>query len=129
MANKEKVTFYTCNSCKTVVEVVGNSLGTMTCCGVPMEKLMPNTVDASWEKHVPIVTVVDGKINIKTGSISHPMNVEHYIEWIIVAYGNRVNRYHLQPGDEPIATFCSKNPDMGDLEVYAYCNIHGLWKV
>jgi len=128
MANEEKVTFYMCRVCKKVVEVVKDSFGTMTCCSAQMEKLIPNTTDASSEKHVPVVTIDNGKINVKVGSIPHPMIDEHYIEWIVATYGNRVNRYILKPGDEPAAAFCAKNPDMSDLEVYAYCNLHGLWK-
>ena len=128
MTKEEKVTFYTCRVCKKTVTVVKDSFGTMICCGVPMERLIPNTMDASPEKHVPTVTINDGTINVKVGSAPHPMIDNHHIEWIVTAYNNCVNRYILKPGNEPTAIFCAKKSDMDDLEVYAYCNIHGLWK-
>ena len=95
-------------------------------CGKPMEELVPNTVEASSEKHLPAVTVEDGAINVNVGSVDHPMADEHYIEWVYVETENGGQRKYLKPGEEPNVTF-----SLGDdkaVAVYAYCNLHGLWK-
>ena len=122
-----KITFYTCRVCKQVVETVHQASGTLVCCGVPMEKLLPNVTEASAEKHVPVVHIEDGRIKVKIGELPHPMSTEHFIEWVVVAFGNRINRYNLQSAEVAEAHFCCQ--DTTDLEVYAYCNLHGLWKV
>ena len=91
-----------------------------------MEELVPNTVEASNEKHLPAVTVEDGAINVNIGSVNHPMADEHYIEWVYVETENGGQRKYLKPGEEPSVTF-----SLGDdkaVAVYAYCNLHGLWK-
>ena len=96
------------------------------CCGKKMEELVPNTVEASVEKHLPFVTVEDGAINVNVGSVDHPMADEHYIEWVYVETENGGQRKYLKPGEEPNVTF-----SLGDdkaVAVYAYCNLHGLWK-
>jgi superoxide reductase len=91
-----------------------------------MDKLVANTVDASKEKHVPAVEVNGDTITVRVGSIDHPMVPEHYIQWICVMSGDRVQRVSLSPGQEPAAIFTV--PESGQVDVYEYCNLHGLWK-
>jgi len=113
---------YRCNVCGNIVQVLHTGSGELVCCGKPMECLKENTVDASVEKHVPIIEKTEKGIKAKVGSVPHPMEKEHYIEWIEVIVENRVSRKFLKPGDLPEARF----EIIG--EVRAYCNLHGLWK-
>ena len=94
------------------------------CCGEKMELLVPGSVDASVEKHVPVVRLQADGLRVEVGSVAHPMTEEHYIEWIALATAGRVDIRYLKPGDEPAALF----PPAQDGTVYAYCNLHGLWK-
>jgi len=121
---KMNVTFYRCEICDNIVGLIKNGGGKLVCCGQPMVELSANTTDASGEKHVPIVSKKDGKIIVEVGSVAHPMNEKHYIEWIAVVSAKRTERISLSPTDEPKAIFC----DEPNAEVYAYCNLHGLWK-
>lgn len=121
---KSKVAFFKCERCGNIVELIFNGGGELVCCGEPMIKLDANTQDASVEKHVPVAERKDGKINVVVGSTEHPMIKEHYIEWIAVVSDNGIERIELTPEDEPKAVFC----DRDDVDVYAYCNLHGLWK-
>lgn len=121
---KSKVVFFRCEVCGNLVELITNGGGELVCCGKPMVKLDPNTFDASTEKHVPVAERKDGKIVVTVGSVEHPMTKEHYIEWIAVVSDNGIERIELSPEDEPKATFCNKD----NVDVYAYCNLHGLWK-
>lgn len=99
----------------------------VNCCGKPMELLEPNTAEASTEKHLPVGTfTADGKLQVKVGSIAHPMLAEHFIQWICIVYGDTVQRVKLEPGQAPEATFCAC--DAAEVDLYAYCNLHGLWK-
>ena len=99
----------------------------VACCGKPMELLVPNTVEASQEKHLPVAEFGDnGQLVVTVGSVAHPMTAEHSIAWIAVVAGNRVQRIDLEPGQVPEAVFCACKET--DLDVYAYCNLHGLWK-
>lgn len=112
-----------CNKCGAIVKVLEdcNCHCGIECCGEEMKKLIPNSVDASAEKHVPTYEVKDGKIIAK---VNHVMEEEHYIEWISIAYENREVTTYFKPGDEPIA-HCKYVP--GSI-IYAYCNKHALWK-
>ena len=121
---KESVQFYRCSICGNIVGLINNGGGQMVCCGKPMEHLVPNTTDASVEKHVPVAERKEGKLYVKVGSAEHPMTEAHYIEWILVTDATGTQRIALSPGDKPEAVFCDK----GHAEVYAYCNLHGLWK-
>ncbi|KQM11993.1 desulfoferrodoxin [Methanomassiliicoccales archaeon RumEn M1] len=116
---------YRCEVCGNLVEVVHAGIGELVCCGQPMKKLVENTVDASKEKHVPVVERTDDGILVKVGSVAHPMEAAHYIEWIEVIANGKVMRAQLKPGMAPEARFkCA-----GDsLTVREYCNLHGLWK-
>ncbi|HHW01838.1 MAG TPA: desulfoferrodoxin [Thermoanaerobacterales bacterium] len=98
--------------------------GQLVCCGKPMKELRANTTEASTEKHIPVATRKDGKIYVGVGSTPHPMTEGHYIEWIAVVSDDGTERISLSPTDEPKAVFCDKN----NADVYAYCNLHGLWK-
>jgi len=117
---------YKCNICGNIIEVVHASGGNnLVCCGQPMQLLKENTVDASLEKHVPIIEHKDGKIIIKVGSIEHPMIPEHYIEFIELIADEISYKKFLKPGDKPEAEFCIKAKSITARE---YCNLHGLWK-
>jgi len=119
------IDFYRCESCGNIVALIKKGGGTIVCCGKPMTKLEANSTDAAKEKHVPVVTKEDGKIKVTVGSILHPMLEEHYIEWIALVAEGKVEFKFLKPGEDAIAEFS----DTKSGEVYAYCNLHGLWKV
>ena len=121
---KAEVSFFRCKHCGNLVGLIKNGGGTLVCCGEAMEKLEPNTTDAAVEKHVPVAVRKDGKIYVEVGSVAHPMVDVHFIEWIAVVGDEGTHRITLSPGDEPKAVLC----DMNNAEVYAYCNLHGLWK-
>lgn len=120
-----KTKFYICRHCGNLVGMINDAGVPVVCCGEKMEALIPNTVEASGEKHLPVVHVEDGAINVNVGSIDHPMAAEHYIEWIYVQTENDGQHRELKPGDEPNVTF-SLGSDK-TVAVYAYCNLHGLW--
>jgi len=108
-----------------MVEVVRGSDGTLVCCGQPMEKLAENTVDASKEKHVPVVEKTGGGYKVKVGRVAHPMEAKHYIEWIELLADGKVYRSYLQPGQSPEAFFAI---DAASVTAREHCNLHGLWK-
>lgn len=118
--------FYRCGVCGNLVGLIHSGGGEMVCCGQPMQLLVPNTVDASAEKHVPVVTRDGNKITVRVGSAEHPMTDEHYIQWIYLLTPSGGQRKCLAPSDKPEATFCVCCED-GEFEAYAYCNLHGLW--
>ncbi len=119
--------FYKCSVCGNIVDLIHVGGGTLVCCGQNMNLLVPNTVEAATEKHIPVVTIADGKAAVKVGSVPHPMLAEHSIQWIYLCCGNTGKLVYLKPGDAPEATFCID--DSTDREAYAYCNLHGLWSV
>ena len=121
---KSNISFFKCEKCGNIVELIKKGGGELVCCGDPMTKLEANTVDASQEKHVPVATREDGVIKVVVGSEPHPMLEEHLIEWIAVVSDEGVERINLKAGEEPKAVFCDKE----DVDVYEYCNLHGLWK-
>ena len=116
---------YKCNICGNIVEVVHAGAGELVCCGQPMELLKENTIDASKEKHVPVIEKRDGGVRVKVGSVGHPMEEKHYIEWIELLADNRVYRRYLKPGEKPEAIFEIQADEVTARE---YCNLHGLWK-
>jgi superoxide reductase len=120
----QEVTFFRCKHCGNLVELIKVGGGTLVCCGDNMEQLVPNTTDAAVEKHVPVALRKDGKIYVEVGAVAHPMVDVHYIEWIAVAGDEGIERINLVPGVEPSAVFADKK----NAVVYAYCNLHGLWK-
>ncbi|OPX87571.1 MAG: Desulfoferrodoxin [Pelotomaculum sp. PtaB.Bin104] len=115
---------YKCSVCGNMVEMVHKGVGEMVCCNQPMNLIKENTVDAAKEKHVPVIEKTGGKITVKIGSVAHPMEEKHYIEWIEVLAGNKVYRQYLKPGDSPVAEFAL---EAENVTARAYCNIHGLW--
>ena len=118
--------FNRCEVCGQIIAIVKKTGAPVVCCGKPMKELIPGTVDAAVEKHVPAVTVDGNKVRVSVGSVPHPMTEEHYIEWVSLKtkFGNQ--RKALKPGDEP--TVCFAMCDGDEVEaVFAYCNLHGLW--
>jgi len=118
---------YKCPVCGNIVEVVHEGEGALVCCGQPMILQTENTVDASLEKHVPVMQAVGDKVTIKIGSEAHPMEAAHYIEWIEVLTTTRVYRKYLKPelDRQAEADFIVEGEV---IEARAYCNLHGLWK-
>lgn len=115
---------YKCNLCGNIVEVLHAGPGALVCCNERMVLMTENTVDASKEKHVPVIEVGSDSITVKVGSVAHPMEAAHYIEWIELIADGKVYRQQLQPGQAPEATF----PVIArQLTAREYCNLHGLW--
>lgn len=119
--------FYKCNICGNVVGLIIEGGGELVCCGESMEELISKTTDEGIEKHLPVVTNDNTNYTIKVGSIEHPMTAEHHIQLIYVNYNNKAQRIKLKPGEKPEVTFKIEEP-FDSMEVYALCNIHGLWK-
>jgi len=118
--------FYICRHCGNLITKIHDAGVPVVCCGEKMQELVPNTVEASGEKHIPAVTVENGVVHVNVGSVDHPMVDEHFIEWVYVETERGGQRKELKPGEAPNVTF-----HLGDdkaVAVYAYCNIHGLWK-
>lgn len=118
--------FRICRHCGNLVGMINDSGVTMICCGEPMEELTTNTTEAAHEKHLPDVTVEGDTVSVKVGSVDHPMIPEHYIEWIYLQTEHGGQRKALNPGDAPAAAFCVAEDK--PVAVFAYCNLHGLWK-
>ena len=123
MTQKNQV--YKCPLCGNIVEVVHTGAGELVCCGQPMDLLVENTVDAAKEKHVPVIEKTGNGFKVTVGSVPHPMDEKHWIEWIELHAGGKVYREDLAPGKAPEAEFCV---DAADASARAYCNLHGLWK-
>lgn len=122
---KGEVKFFKCNHCGNLIEMINNSGVKVVCCGEKMEELVPNTVEASVEKHLPVITKVDDcTIRVEVGSVAHPMIPEHYIEFIYVETDHGIQRIPLT--DTPSAELCVCNGK--PIAAYAYCNLHGMWK-
>lgn len=122
---KEKLKIYICRHCGNVIVKLEDSGVPVVCCGENMKELIPGTVDASLEKHVPVVEINGDVVNVKIGEVPHPMVPEHYISWILILTENGYQIKYLDISNEAVATF-KINENV--LEVYEYCNIHGLWK-
>lgn len=116
---------YKCNVCGNMAEMVHASIGQLVCCEQPMELLNEKTKDLGNEKHVPIIEIKKGKVIVKVGSVEHPMEKKHYIEFIEILADDKVYRKQLKPKDKPLAEFCISAKKIMARE---YCNIHGLWK-
>ena len=120
--------FYKCNHCQNLIEMVDYRKVNPVCCGEKMMELVPGKVDASLEKHVPVVEVKDGVVEVMVGSVAHPMTEEHLIEWILLKTNKGIQQKWLKPGDEPKATFVLGEGEKVEA-AYEYCNLHKLWKV
>ncbi len=116
---------YKCEVCGNIVEVVHEGAGALVCCGKTMRLLEENTVDASKEKHVPVIEKIDNGYRVKVGSVPHPMEEKHYIEWIELVADGRAYREFLKPGQQPEAVF---NIEASQVSAREYCNLHGLWR-
>ena len=118
--------FYVCPHCGNLVEMVNDTGVNPVCCGQKMKELVPNTVEASGEKHIPAVNVGEGFVEVNVGSVDHPMVDVHWIEWVQLVTDKGSYRKALNPGEAPKVYFllAGEKP----LAVYAYCNLHGLWK-
>ena len=116
---------YKCNICGNIVEVLHAGKGELICCGQPMELLKEKTKDIGLEKHVPVIEKSNGKIKVKVGSVPHPMEDKHWIEWIELVADGKVYRKFLYPGDKPEVEF---EIDAEKKTAREYCNLHGLWK-
>ncbi len=121
----ERLQIYKCKACGNIVEVLHGGDGELVCCGKPMELLEEKTADAKTEKHVPVIEKIDGGYKVKVGSVPHPMQAEHFIEWIELLADGKAYRQFLKPGDEPEAVFAVKAASVSARE---HCNVHGLWK-
>ena len=121
----ERYEVYECKACGSIVEVLRAGKGEMFCCGQPMTKLVVNTVDASKEKHVPVIEKLADGFKVKIGSVSHPMEEKHYIEWIELFADGKEYRQYLKPGAAPEAVFNIKATNVTARE---HCNLHGLWE-
>lgn len=121
----ERLEVYKCNVCGNIVEVLHAGPGQLVCCGQPMVCMKENTVDAAKEKHVPVIEKFDGGVKVKVGSVAHPMEEKHYIEWIEIIADGKSYRQFLKPGETPEATFMV---DAKEITAREYCNLHGQWK-
>lgn len=119
--------FYICPHCGNIVTLIHDVGVPVFCCGKKMEEIVPNSVEASGEKHIPVATVENGVVNVNVGAVDHPMQAEHYIQWVWLKTEKGIQCVKLNPDEAPKATFCVAEGDK-PLEVYAYCNLHGLWK-
>lgn len=119
--------FYRCKRCGQMIAIVKKTGVPVICCGEPMEEIVAGTSDGSVEKHVPVYEVKDNKVFVTVGAVEHPMSEEHYIEWVAIQtkFGNQ--RKSLKPGDAPKTCFSICEGDEVEA-VYAYCNLHSLFK-
>jgi len=116
---------YKCLECGNIVMLSHAGGGTFVCCNKEMTLLTENSVEASKEKHIPIIEKTDKGIKIKVGSIEHPMEEKHYIEWIEIVTPEKIYRKYLKSGEKPEAEFCIK---ADKFTIREYCSLHGLWK-
>lgn len=124
MAIKKR--FFRCEICGNLIGVINDGGGPLVCCGKPMTELVAGSVDAATEKHVPVYTLNGDRLDVQVGSTPHPMQEDHWIQWICVTDGTRTQRVKLNPGDEPKASFIVD--PAAPLSIYEYCNLHGLWE-
>ena len=121
------IKFFRCSRCGQIVAKVKETAASVVCCGEPMAEMIPGSVDASHEKHVPVYSVRCGKVYVSVGEIEHPMTNEHYIEWVCLQTKKGNQRKQLNPGDKPEVVFTMEKGDEV-IRVLAYCNLHGLWQ-
>ena len=125
MAKAAQLGVYKCNVCGNIVELIHLGGGELVCCGQPMELLIEKIADQGKEKHVPVIEKTDKGVLVKIGSVPHPMEEKHFIEWIEVLADGVAYRKFLKPGDKPEAEFCI---GAQKIEAREFCNVHGLWK-
>ena len=118
--------FYICEHCGNIIEIIHDAGVPITCCGQKMKMLEPGVVEASHEKHLPVISVDGNTVKVNVGSVEHPMTEEHSILWVCLQTNKGIQRKYLEIGKAPIVTFALSNEK--PIAVYAYCNLHGLWK-
>ena len=121
-----EMNFFVCEHCGNMIGLIHNAGVPMMCCGQKMTQLIPGTVEASVEKHLPVVTVDGDKVKVEVGSVAHPMAEEHSILWVYLQTDKGGQRKNLKVGEAPVAEFSLL--DEKPVAAYAYCNLHGLWK-
>ena len=121
----ERMEVYKCDVCGNIVEILVGGKGQLVCCNQPMKQMVENTVDAAKEKHVPVIEKATNGITVKVGSVAHPMEEKHYIQFIELIVDGKVCRQYLSPGQAPEAFFAVTGNNVTARE---YCNLHGLWK-
>jgi len=121
----KKLEIYKCSICGNIVEVLHGGAGELVCCGQPMENLIAKTADQGKEKHVPVVEKLDNSIKVKVGSIPHPMEEKHFIEWVELIADGKTYKQFLNPGEKPEAVFKIEAKKVAARE---NCNVHGLWE-
>lgn len=121
------IKFYKCSHCGNIITFAENKGVPVMCCGQKMEELVPNTTDAAVEKHVPVYEVKDGIVKVSVSSVEHPMQEEHYIQWVVLEAKQGSQFKKLVPGQKPEVLFAITSDDEA-VAVYGYCNLHGLWK-
>ena len=119
--------FYQCKKCKKIIGMIQPSACPTMCCGDEMVEMVPGTSDGAAEKHVPVAKVEGSTVTVDVGSVAHPMQEEHWIQWIALETKHGMQRKVLNAGEEPKATFALTEDD-APVSVYEYCNLHGLWK-
>jgi superoxide reductase len=121
----KKAEIYKCEICGNIVEILHTGAGELVCCNQPMNLMEENMIDAATEKHVPVINKTQEGIKVSVGSIDHPMEEKHYIEWIELQADDQKYRQFLKPGEKPEVFFKTK---ASNLKARSYCNLHGLWK-
>ena len=124
---KKDVRFLMCETCKKIVVEVKDSVVPVMCCGKKMVELVPNTTEASVEKHFPVIEVEGNSVKVSISTVEHPMLDVHWIEWICLQTEQGVQFKYLDPGEKPVAVFALAEGDKV-VAAYEYCNLHGLWK-
>ena len=119
--------FYVCAHCGNIITFVKSSGVPVMCCGEKMQEIIPGTVDAAVEKHLPVVSVEGSQVTVQVGSVEHPMLPEHFIEWIVLETSTGSQMKALTPGEKPQAVFALADGEKA-VAAYASCNLHGLWK-
>lgn len=122
---RKRYQVYKCEVCGNIVQILHGSVGTLVCCNKPMRLFEEKTDEDGKEKHVPVIDKLENGIKVKIGSIPHPMEENHYVEWIEVIAGDKICRKHLSPGDAPEAIF---NIIAEDIIAREYCSVHGHWR-
>ena len=122
-----KQKFYVCEHCGNIITKVQDSKVPVMCCGQPMKEMIPGTTDAAVEKHVPVYEVEGNVVNVKVGSVEHPMQPEHYIQWIVLQTNQGAQIKYLEPEHPPVASFALAEGEVVEA-VLEYCNLHGLWQ-
>ena len=122
----KEVKFYICKHCGNIVGLIHNAGVPLVCCGEKMSELVPNTTEAATEKHLPVVEMDGNIVKVSVGSVEHPSTEEHYIAWVYLETAHGGQRTAIKPGDKPEVSFALQDDEL--IAVYAYCNLHGLWK-